>query len=98
MNEQQNNKAKGLSIASLVCSILGILSTCCCACLGLPFPIAAIILGFLAKDEYGNRNGMATAGIIIGFVGVVIALGTFIFNLISGTGNQVMESLQSSFQ
>jgi len=43
--------------------------------LALPFPIAAIILGFLGKKKEPNAaKGLWLTGIILGFVGVAVAL------------------------
>jgi len=61
---------KGVAIASLVTGIIGIL---CCS----PCAIAAIICSIVAKSK-GSKSGMATAGLVLGIIGVVI----FIINLI----------------
>jgi hypothetical protein len=65
---QQNN---GLATASMVLGILG--------CLPLA-SIVAIVLGFVARSQIRRSNGtqkgegMATAGIVLGFVWVVIGI------------------------
>ncbi len=60
----------GLAVASLVCGILGWLC-------GIG-AILAIILGFVAKNQIRTSgqsgDGMATAGIILGFVSLAIAI------------------------
>ena len=58
----------GLSMASLICGILGVL---CCGC--FPAGIAAIVLGFMGKDRGGR--GMAVAGIILGVISIVESCG-----------------------
>lgn len=61
---------KGPAIASLVTGILGVL---CCS----PCAVAAIICSVVAKSK-GNKSGMATAGLVLGIIGIVI----FIINII----------------
>jgi hypothetical protein len=60
----------GLAIASLVCGILGWLC-------GIG-AILAIILGFVAKNQIRTSgqsgDGMATAGIVLGFVSLAVAI------------------------
>lgn len=57
--EQQTN---GLAIASLICGIVGL-------CVFLP-SIAAIITGVMGRKNPVNR-GMATAGLVLGIIGIV---------------------------
>lgn len=66
-----------LAIASLVLSILGL-------CCGIG-SIVGIVLGFVARSQIRTSgqagDGMALAGIIIGFVTLVLSIGAyFIFN------------------
>jgi hypothetical protein len=60
----------GKAIASLVLGIVGLF------CIGWPAGIAAIILGRIAKREIdagqGTGSGMATAGLIMGIISVVV--------------------------
>jgi hypothetical protein len=68
-------KTNGLAIASLVCSLVVIFGVGC---------VLGIIFGFVAKSQIRQSNGtqkgngLATAGIIIGFV----AIGLFILFVI----------------
>lgn len=75
---------KTLAIVSLVCGILSV--TCCGAVTG----IAALITGFMAKNnidanpqQYGGR-GMATAGMILGGISIVLTILYFVFVVIGG--------------
>lgn len=78
-------KTNGMSIAALVISILGILGT---TCYGLGGFIGALgaIFGHIARRQIRARgesgDGMALAGIIVGWIGV--ALTVFIALLIVG--------------
>src|SRR3954471_5500421 len=68
-----------LAIVSLVCGVLGIVTTCCCGLLGLPIPLAAIITGgiALAQPAAGGK-GMAIAGVGLGVLCFLLGLGLFI--------------------
>lgn len=75
---------KTLAIVSLVCGILGL--TCC----GIIAPIAAIITGFMARGKanenplmYGG-SGMAMAGIIMGFLSLIITVVIIILQVALG--------------
>lgn len=66
-----------LAVASLVLSIIGL-------CCGIG-SIVGIVLGFVARNQIKTSgqsgDGMALAGIIIGFVTLVLSIGAyFIFN------------------
>ena len=64
-------RANGLGIASLILGVAGFLPIP-----GLTASILAVILGFLAgKDSpsAGGRSRVATAGIVLGFVGIAMA-------------------------
>lgn len=61
----------GFAIASLVLGILSIV-TCSCCGIGILLSILSIIFGCLQpKDSFGNKPGMATAGIITSCVGIL---------------------------
>jgi len=80
-------KTSGLAIASLVC---GIVSSFLC-CYGMPTSIAAIVMGVAAKKNIAasrgsvTGGGMATAGIILGVVWLVLSL-LFIVLIVVGEG------------
>ncbi|HEY2672709.1 MAG TPA: DUF4190 domain-containing protein [Rugosimonospora sp.] len=79
-------KNNGLAIASLVVSLAGVLFLACYGGGGLVGLVGAI-LGHVAKRQIRERNegggGMATAGIIIGWItlvlGIVVLVGFIIF-------------------
>jgi len=64
----------GLAIAALVCSLVGF-ATC------ITFPVGAI-LGHISRKQIRERgeggDGMALAGIIIGWIGTVLFIGLII--------------------
>jgi hypothetical protein len=81
---QGNN---GLAIASLV---VGLISFLCCG-FGFVTGVLAVVLGVLAKNQIKqtgqNGDGLATAGIVIGAIGVIWSVGWLIFGLASGNGS-----------
>ena len=65
-----------MSIASLVTGILGLLTFWCC--IGWPASIAAIVTGILGRKQAPDRGvspTMATIGLILGIVGILLAIG-----------------------
>jgi len=62
--------ASGLATASQICGILSLVLFCC---LFFPLPIAAIVLGIVARVQ-GNRSGKARAGIICGIIALVLSV------------------------
>jgi hypothetical protein len=76
-------KTNGLAIASLVCSILGF----CCGVGG----VLGVIFGFVARGQikrsggYQKGSGLALAGIIVGFVFIVLAAIGLLFLLLSSS-------------
>ncbi|HPD01368.1 MAG TPA: DUF4190 domain-containing protein [Acetivibrio sp.] len=80
-------KTSGFAITSLVLGIVAVPFICCCTYLSIALGIAAAIFGFLAKNEIKSSNGlkkgngMALAGIILGFVSAAISLILIIYLL-----------------
>lgn len=64
------NGAKGFAIASLVLGIVGLVLFCVWY-LSVPCAVLAIIFSIVAKKK-GGKNGMATAGLVLGIVTLVI--------------------------
>jgi hypothetical protein len=73
----------GLAIASMVCGIAGYLTCYFVGVLGLP----AVICGHMALSQINNSHepvagrGMAIAGLILGYLGILITLGAISFFL-----------------
>lgn len=67
----------GVAVASIVTSSVGI-PLLLCLCVGVPMCIAGIIMGFVGRKRVHDSNGMrtgeglATAGIVIGAVGIAL--------------------------
>lgn len=99
-------RKNGLGVAALVLGILAVL-TCFTVVLGFVFGLLAVVLGIVgrgrAKRREADNGGIATAGLALGAVGLVlsvvigIAAGsalTRIFN--SPAGQQLTECLQQA--
>ena len=78
---------KGLSIASLVLGILSVCS-CCCCCGAFFFPlifgIVSVVLAILARVKSPDKKmgGMAIAGLILGVVGILLAIFLLLVTLV----------------
>ncbi len=68
---QPEPEKKGLSIASLVLGICGIVG-CCLPILGYPVAITGLVLGIIGKNK--GAKGMAIAGIIISCITLALTL------------------------
>lgn len=64
-----NDKSNGMGIASLILGICSI-AICCCYGVGAIPAIIGLILGILQNKK--NANGIATAGIILGIIGILL--------------------------
>lgn len=79
IDQPQQLKTNGFAIASLVLGISAFLLVCCCGLSIIP-SILAVVFGFLSKNKIRNSmgfekgDGLALAGIILGFVGIALAL------------------------
>jgi hypothetical protein len=75
VNQQPTN---GLGIASLVCGILGILGMCGYGVGGFIPAVLAIVFGHIARGQIrrgnGGGDGMAVAGLIMGYISAGVAL------------------------
>lgn len=69
--QYQPQGARGMSIASMVCGIIGLI-LCWIPFVGLVINALAIIFYILSRKE--APNGMATAGLVCGIIGLVVAL------------------------
>lgn len=59
--------AKGFAVASLVLGIIGVV------CMGWLWGVLAIIFAAVAKSK-GNKSGMATAGLVLGIIALVVGI------------------------
>ncbi len=73
----EDKSAKNNATASLV---LGIIGLCCCA----PCGIVGLILGINSKKANPENNGLATAGIILSIIALVIWAILLITQIVSG--------------
>lgn len=81
--------------------IMGILSlTCVCCCYGLPFNVLGLIFGLVAKSQIksqgGEGSGMATAGIVMSIISLVLAVVILIGYV--ATGPERIQEIMEEFQ
>lgn len=81
---------KGLSIASLVLGICGLLFSCC-ACLSIILQILAVIFGSVSLSKKQSGKGMAIAGIVFGIVGFIITIALMIYSWQSGNTEEILQ-------
>lgn len=75
-----SNPGKGLGIAGMVLGIISLVCNTVCSCLygsvlGFPLSIVGLILSIIAKKKSkaaGCSNGMATAGLVMNLISVII--------------------------
>ena len=72
--------SSGLAVASLICGIMAIPTTCCCSLASLPLAIAACVMGGIQMSKvsanpmvYGGK-GMALGGLITGVVAILMSV------------------------
>ena len=76
----------GFAIASLVLGILSLLMFCCC---GFVFGIPGIVCGHVARaqiresDGAQTGDGIALAGLIVGYIGTVLSICFFIYGMVA---------------
>ena len=72
--------ANGLAVASLVCGLLALPTTCCCSLASLPLAIAACVMGGIQMSKVGANpmvhggKGMAIAGLVSGIVAILLSV------------------------
>ena len=83
--EDNNNSNKPLSLASMICGIAPwvIMWIPGLSLLSLPSAIAAIVLAAIAKGKEG-KNGMRTAGLVLGIISVSLTVIGFILLILFG--------------
>jgi hypothetical protein len=77
--QQKPKTGNGMGIASLVLGICSIV-ICCCYGIGIIPSVLALIFGILQQRK--NPNGIATAGIVLGIVGILCNLVFLIYMII----------------
>jgi hypothetical protein len=90
----------GLAIASLVCGIIGLLGFCCCV--SWIFPIPAIICGHMglnrANRGSGGGRGMAIAGLIMGYLSVLLIAASVVSTALNPEFGKAMEEIQGELK
>ena len=74
---QKKDNSKGMAIASLV---LGIVSFFCC---GPISAVVGIVLGVISRKNKPNENGMATAGIILSVIALILWVVLMIWSIVT---------------
>lgn len=87
-------RTSGKAVASLVSGIVGLPLFLCCTLSGVP----AVVLGFMARSEIRKSqgtltgDGMATAGLILGLIAVVLGVAGIILVFATGAFSEFYDS------
>ena len=93
--QEAKKETNGLAIGSLITGILSV--TCCCGSIvGIILSIVAIVLGAISKKQQKENNAMALVGIILGAVGIVIAVVCLVLGFGAGIIAGLTESMNSA--
>lgn len=88
-NEYQSQEPKGsnaMAVASLVCSIIGLLISCCWF-ISLPLSITSIVLGIIVLKNNKEGRNLAIVGIIIGAATILICIFLVLLSVYLFSGN-----------
>jgi Domain of unknown function (DUF4190)/GYF domain 2 len=94
-------KNSGLALASMICGIVAIPLDFCCY-LGIPCGIAAIICGHMALSQIKKSpvplegKGMAIAGLICGYVALLIMMLFIAFIVVVGISGSMAEGIKTT--
>ncbi len=87
VNAVEKSETSNLAIISMVLSIIGFVGFC--ICLGPVLGIPAVICGHIALSKIKSSNGkfsgsgMATTGLVIGYISIVLTVIWILFSLIA---------------
>ena len=92
----QGNVSKPVSASAVVSLIFGILSVVCCCTMffAIGFGIAAICAAVMDRKKNGS-SGLTTAGLVLGIVGLSLALIYLIWFFVSGEFDRLMTAIRS---
>lgn len=79
---------------SFIFGIIGLVlaASVCCSGMGLPFGIAALVLGIIGKNK-ASEDGKAKLGFIFGIICLALALAGIILSLTLNIGSSVLQYL-----
>lgn len=83
------NTQDSYSVGSLVSGLLAVVLGLFCGILAIPTGILALVLGTMGRRrsaEMGKGTGIATSGMVLGAVAIVLTVGFLAWTMISGNG------------
>ncbi len=93
---------RGFAIASLVLGILSAVGLCCCCTIpavSAALGVVAIVLAIIYSKKAGKLDGMALAGLILGIIGIVVALSLMIIVALNSDAiNAALEEFVNNFK
>ena len=76
---QPQQKASGLSIASMVCGIVAVVLYYCNFYVSIVLGLVAIVLAAVSMKKQAGGKGMAIAGLVCGIVAIVPSVISLVF-------------------
>ncbi len=83
---RRSGGGNGLAITSLILGIVAFIPGCCCAYVGGPIALGAIITGVIGMQKQEGK-GMAIAGLILGGVWIALVILLLVANVGINMGN-----------
>ena len=95
-DSNQGGGASPLGIASAICGIIALPSSCCCGCLSVPMGLIGIVLGVVAAVQpQGQQKVFAYVGIASGAGALLITVIAMIFGMGMNLMGAAMEGMNS---
>ena len=88
--EPEVPKTPGVSIASLVLGIAGILFDCCCG-VGFIFGIIGLILAIVGNKE--QKSGVGTAGLVCSIIAIIFGVFYLVYMIFVGGASMLQEMM-----
>ncbi len=95
-DSNQGGGTDPLAIASLICGIIALPSSCCCGCLSVPMGLIAIVLGIVAVVRPDSpQKALAYGGIATGAGALLVTVIAMIFGVGMNLMSAAMQGMNS---
>lgn len=95
-DSNQGGGVNPLGIASAICGVIALPSSCCCGCLSVPLGLVGIVLGVIAAAQpQGQQKIFAYVGIASGAGALLVTLVAMIFGMGMNLMGAALEGMNS---